>query len=84
MNNGRFAVATHMLTLLALHPEPQSKIEVAASVRANPVTIRKIVICCGRPDGPVGDLDYEHGWLQPAADVPIRSLSRPGIQLRRR
>lgn len=41
--NTRFAIAVHILTLLATSDDPLASPQLAGSVGANPVTIRKII-----------------------------------------
>jgi Rrf2 family protein len=42
-NNSHFAYAVHTLTFLASFPEPQSSTFIAASIKTNPVTVRKLI-----------------------------------------
>jgi Rrf2 family protein len=41
--NSRFTVAVHILTLLALAGESMSSSEIAAAIRINPVTVRRVI-----------------------------------------
>lgn len=42
-NNSHFAYTIHTLTFLASFPEPQSSAFIAASIKTNPVTVRRII-----------------------------------------
>lgn len=43
MNDSRFVIATHVLTVLAAHPEAAKSCSVAQSVNTNPVVVRRVL-----------------------------------------
>jgi Rrf2 family protein len=78
--NTQFAVGVHVLTLLAGAPdEPMSSEEMAASVNANPVYVRRVLGSLRRA-GLVASRPGVHGGWQPTRDpgeVTLADVWRP-------
>jgi Rrf2 family protein len=71
--NTRFAVAVHILTLLAMQKEPVTSEYVAGSVQTNPVVVRRLLGAL-REAGIVTAVTGPGGGFQLAADAKVITL----------
>ncbi len=78
ISNVRFAVAVHVLALLAQEPEPCTSAYIAGSVRTHPVVIRRLLRSLGAAGFVTGRVGPAGGFRlsRPPADIRLDAVFR--------